>query len=85
MFDVYQAVSLARTSSSAGVKHLIQCRSNKCCTGLHEMAMADWESQYNGRMSSPYLIVNSVGSIVPLEEPLDIKNFESSSYQALGA
>ncbi|GKF41787.1 hypothetical protein Tco_0125129, partial [Tanacetum coccineum] len=37
------------------------------------------------RMSSPYLIVNSVGSIVPLEEPLDIKNFESSSYQALGA
>ncbi|GJZ98788.1 hypothetical protein Tco_0671241 [Tanacetum coccineum] len=36
-------------------------------------------------MSSPYLIVNKVGSIVPLVKPLDIRNVESSSYQALGA
>ncbi|GJV37201.1 hypothetical protein Tco_1409678 [Tanacetum coccineum] len=36
-------------------------------------------------MSSPYLIVNSIGSIVPLVKPLDIKKFESSSYRALGA
>ncbi|GJW05015.1 hypothetical protein Tco_1563871 [Tanacetum coccineum] len=36
-------------------------------------------------MSSPYLIVNRVGSIVPLVKPLDIRKFKSSSYQALGA
>ncbi|GJS06391.1 hypothetical protein Tco_0363187 [Tanacetum coccineum] len=32
-----------------------------------------------------YLIVNRVGSIVPLVKPLDIRKFESSSYQALVA
>ncbi|GJR16100.1 hypothetical protein Tco_0798752 [Tanacetum coccineum] len=36
-------------------------------------------------MSSPYLIKNGVGSMVPLVRPLDIRKFESSSYQALGA
>ncbi|GJW02834.1 hypothetical protein Tco_1561690 [Tanacetum coccineum] len=36
-------------------------------------------------MFSPYLIVNRVGSIVPLVKPLDIKKFESTSYHALGA
>ncbi|GKF23605.1 hypothetical protein Tco_0075927, partial [Tanacetum coccineum] len=36
-------------------------------------------------MSSLYLIVNRVGSMVPLVKPLDIRNFESSSYHALGA
>ncbi|GKD05453.1 hypothetical protein Tco_1180427, partial [Tanacetum coccineum] len=30
-------------------------------------------------------ILNKVGSIVPLEKPLDIRKFDSSSYQALGA
>ncbi|GJR02352.1 hypothetical protein Tco_1434308 [Tanacetum coccineum] len=36
-------------------------------------------------MSSLYIIVNRVGSMVPLVEPLDIRKFESSSYHALGA
>ncbi|GJZ70987.1 hypothetical protein Tco_0634838 [Tanacetum coccineum] len=36
-------------------------------------------------MSSPYLIMNRVGLIVPLVKPLDIRKFESSSYQALKA
>ncbi|GJZ98546.1 hypothetical protein Tco_0670999 [Tanacetum coccineum] len=36
-------------------------------------------------MSSPYLIMNIVGSMIPLVKPLDIRKFESSSYQALGA
>ncbi|GJT20708.1 hypothetical protein Tco_0890645 [Tanacetum coccineum] len=36
-------------------------------------------------MSSPYLFMNKVGSIEPLQKPLDTKNFESSSYHALGA
>ncbi|GKD01362.1 hypothetical protein Tco_1171636 [Tanacetum coccineum] len=36
-------------------------------------------------MSSPYLIVNRVGSMVPLVKPLDIRKFESLSYHALGA
>ncbi|GJX44609.1 putative reverse transcriptase domain-containing protein [Tanacetum coccineum] len=36
-------------------------------------------------MSSPYLIVNRVGSIVPFVKPLDIRKFESASYQSLGA
>ncbi|GJW53068.1 hypothetical protein Tco_0097153 [Tanacetum coccineum] len=36
-------------------------------------------------MSSLYLIVNRVGSMVHLVKPLDIRKFKSSSYQALGA
>ncbi|GJX19387.1 hypothetical protein Tco_0222064 [Tanacetum coccineum] len=33
-------------------------------------------------MSSPYLILIRVGSMIPLVKPLEIRNFESSSYQA---
>ncbi|GJR33083.1 hypothetical protein Tco_1109315 [Tanacetum coccineum] len=36
-------------------------------------------------MSSLYFIVNRFGSMIPLVKPLEIRNFESSSYQALGA
>nr|GEW27919.1 reverse transcriptase domain-containing protein [Tanacetum cinerariifolium] len=36
-------------------------------------------------MSSSYLIVKRVGSMVPLVKPLDARNFESSSYHALRA
>ncbi|GJS91494.1 hypothetical protein Tco_0774130 [Tanacetum coccineum] len=36
-------------------------------------------------MSSMYLIMNRVGSMVPLVKPLDIRKFESLSYQALRA
>ncbi|GJV86931.1 hypothetical protein Tco_1530869 [Tanacetum coccineum] len=59
----YKADSIARTSSSSGVKHLIPSRltrylnlssdkalvnksATECGTGLHEMAMAAFESQY---------------------------------------
>ncbi|GKA22488.1 putative reverse transcriptase domain-containing protein [Tanacetum coccineum] len=36
-------------------------------------------------MSSPCLVMNRVGSIEPLEKPLDNKKLESSSYHAFGA
>ncbi|GJU46897.1 hypothetical protein Tco_1204163 [Tanacetum coccineum] len=36
-------------------------------------------------MTSPFLVMNIVGSIEPLENPLDTRKLESSSYHALGA
>ncbi|GJR11948.1 hypothetical protein Tco_0794600 [Tanacetum coccineum] len=36
-------------------------------------------------MSSPFLVMNRVGSIEPLENPLDTRKLESSSDHAFGA
>ncbi|GKB77414.1 hypothetical protein Tco_0944309, partial [Tanacetum coccineum] len=36
-------------------------------------------------MSSPFFVMNRVGSIEPFEKPLDARKLESSSYHALGA
>ncbi|GKG00346.1 hypothetical protein Tco_0302036 [Tanacetum coccineum] len=72
------------------------CLVRECWTGLHEMAMAAFESQYIDKdtysasavdieVQSCFLDDQLTNLSPPFENPSDTRKLESSSYHALGA